>query len=103
MSSPSRIISDDELRRKFNDGGFLGRWERGELEDVVLWENHPSSPLANEPFCTRSQMIALRVPTSRRIVARLHRYLRPDGTIGLSGVPDPKGVLDRETWYELEV
>ena len=103
MSSPSRIISDVELQRKFNDGGYLRRWELGELEDVVIEENHPSSPLAKEPFCTRSQMIALRVPSSQRVVARVHRYLRPDGTIGLSGLPDPKGLLDRGVWFELEV
>ena len=32
-------------------------------------------------------------------VALVHQYLRPDGTVGASGRPDPKAVLERGTLY----
>jgi hypothetical protein len=35
-------------------------------------------------------------------VARVHQYLRPDGTIGASGKPDPKRLLDGGILYYLE-
>ena len=34
-------------------------------------------------------------------VARAHRYLRPDGEIGLSGKPDPKRVVFENMMYRL--
>jgi len=34
-------------------------------------------------------------------VARVHQYLRPDGTIGASGKPDPKRVFINGTLYRL--
>lgn len=35
-------------------------------------------------------------------VARVHQYLRTDGTIGASGKPDPKRLLEGRTLYRLE-
>jgi hypothetical protein len=33
-------------------------------------------------------------------VAVMHQYLRPDGTIGASGQPDPKRlVVEGDVWY----
>ena len=55
-----------------------------------MWEcKHPAEPAAGEPFCTHSQMIAYRDAQGKE-VARAHQYKRPDGTLGLSGKPDPK-------------
>ncbi len=34
-----------------------------------------------------------------RKVALVHRYLRPDGTVGASGMPDPKELLDDDVIY----
>jgi hypothetical protein len=36
---------------------------------------------------------------NRRRIALVHQYLRPDGTVGASGRPDPKAILDRGTLY----
>jgi len=65
---------------------------RGELAAVVISQRHPDPPLGREPLCTWSQMVALRdrMGTAH---AHLHRYLRPDGTVGLSGKADPKRLL----------
>lgn len=60
-------------------------------------ERHPALPAAREPFCTRSQMVAYVVETME--LARAHRYLRPDGSLGASGRPDPKLVFKDGALY----
>jgi hypothetical protein len=95
---PTAIVSKHEILERFNRGGFVERVERGLLTVVVIREGHPSPPLANEPFCTRSQLIEYGTQ-SGVAVAVVHQYLRPDGSLGLSGRPDPKMILDRGVMY----
>jgi hypothetical protein len=66
----------------------------------VLEDRHPALPKASEPYCTHSQMISYRDPDNNE-VARIHQYLRPDGSIGASGKPDPKRLLHDGTLYRL--
>lgn len=75
-------------------------WERVQIgEDGWFYtleeDGHPSAPMSDEPFCTRSQILAYRDDEARQI-ARVHRYLREDGSIGASGKPDPKQVLGED-------
>jgi hypothetical protein len=35
-------------------------------------------------------------------IARVHQYLRPDGSIGASGLPDPKRLFEDRVLYILE-
>jgi len=95
---PPLTIPKRELRDRFNQGGYWERAQRGELIEVVIDDNHPASPLAEEPFCTQSQLIEYQTP-SGLAVAIVHQYLRPDGTLGLTGLPDPKMVRDRGRIY----
>lgn len=88
---PICIVSAAELRRMFNEQDFWGRAERGELMQSLMADSHPSSPRANLPICTRSQMVAYFDKGVK--VALVHQYLRPDGTLGASGRPDPKRLL----------
>ena len=44
-----------------------------------------------EPRGTRSQILDYLDPDGERVVT-VHRYLRPDGTLGGSGQPDPKWI-----------
>lgn len=85
-------VSARVLRRLFNAGRIHERAEAGEFEIRILKSGHPSPARSGQPFCTRSQMLAYHVPNGKRI-ALAHRYLRPDGTIGASGRPDPKRLL----------
>ena len=91
MAKPREIkrVTEKELREMFNQGGYLEKVARGELVAKVIADNHPSRPLAREPFCTRSQIIAYCEPSGKHIV-KVHQYLRTDGSIGASGRPDPK-------------
>ena len=68
------------------------------MRHVLMKENHPSPQPASEPFCTRSQMISY-MDAQGTEIARVHQYLRPDGTIGGSGKPDPKRMLHEGVIY----
>ncbi len=63
----------------------------------MLWDECPPSSPA-EPPGTRSQMVAYLDAAGQRI-ALVHQYLRPDGTIGGSGRPDPKELFDDGILY----
>lgn len=89
------------MRQIFNEGRYWDRALSGEFTMVVLKSRHPSLPAANEPFCTQSQMISYRNKNGEE-VARVHQYLRTDGTIGASGQPDPKRVLHNSILYRLQ-
>lgn len=81
-----------KLREMFEDKRYWERAEAGEFRQEIIANNHPSRNKANEPYCTRSQLIAY-IDRAGREVARVHQYLKPDGTLGASGKPDPKSVL----------
>ena len=89
------------MREIFNSGRYLERAERCEFDIVILEQHHPSPPLANEPVCTWSRSYSYRSKESGDEIVRVHQYDRPDGTIGLSGTPDPKRVLRNGILYRL--
>ena len=82
----------------FNRTDYEGRAQRGELVKRVARSHHPSAPKARVPFCTRSQEI-LYIDAAGQEVAMAHQYLQPDGTLGASGQPDPKRILDNGVLY----
>jgi len=84
----------------FNSGQYWERLKGGELTAVLLEDRHPALTVANEPFCTRSQMISYRDAQDNE-VARVHQYLRTDKTIGASGKPDPKRIVVGDILYRL--
>ena len=54
-------------------------------------DKEPGRLPPGEPPGTRSQILDYRDPNGERVVT-VHRYLRPDGTLGGSGQPDPKWI-----------
>jgi hypothetical protein len=88
------------MRQKFNDGKFWERVKSGDLKAVVTDSRHPTLMAAAEPHCTYSQEVSYRDADDNEI-ARVHQYLRPDGNIGASGLPDPKRVLIDGVLYRL--
>jgi hypothetical protein len=93
-------IQTTEMQKIFNEGGYWDKAKSGEFSSVTLEDRHPALTAANEPFCTYSQMISYR-DASDNEVARVHQYLRPDGTIGASGKPDPKRLFADGTLFRL--
>ena len=103
MSDPPTIvrITVSEMQKRFNEGKHWERLLQGEYIAVVRENRHPSLTVANEPFCTQSQMVSY-IDKENNEVARVHQYLRQDGTIGASGKPDPKRLLVGNTLYRLK-
>lgn len=93
-----RYTSAAEVRRIFNEGRYWERRQRGELAEHILKDRIPTPPAAGEPRGTRSQYIAY-LDEDGDEVARVHQYLRPDGSLGGSGRPDPKFVVAGQAAY----
>ena len=95
-------VSAMALRDMFNRSGLDDQVKSGEVVEILVENNHPSAPVADEPFCTRSQMVEYRKRSSWEALALFHRYLRVDGTIGASGLRDPKALRVGTLVYMLE-
>ncbi len=89
IQTPVEKVSAEEIRRLFNEGHFFERVQSGELAAVRMKNGHPKRPIADEPVCTHSQTWYY-YTHDQALVAVVHQYERPDGTIGLKGKPDPK-------------
>lgn len=97
MTKPPRAdkvkyVSSNSIRKKFNesqvprmiaDGKLVPKYLRDEQLKEPEKRRHP------EPHGTRSQTIRYS-DTNGQWVAVVHQYLRPDGTLGATGKPDPK-------------
>jgi hypothetical protein len=63
-----------------------------------LYQN-PRDTLTQEPEGTISGLIEIIDPATNRRLAIAHRLLRPDGSYGASGFPDPKMVIIDDVIY----
>lgn len=63
----------------------------------------PPGPRMGQTAGTRSQRVSYWATLDGKLqrVARVHQYLKPDGTLGASGKPDPKSVFHEGTLYAL--
>jgi hypothetical protein len=93
-----KIVTSQELQELFNNGGYRHRVLGGEFSQKLLREGKPRAGV-NEPPGTKSQIIAY-LDAKGRMIAVVHQYLRPDGTLGASGRPDPKKLLLNGILYE---
>ena len=88
----------EEIRWRFNEGGYWRLAQIGTLEPILRRDGHPSPEDSGEPFCIRSQIVACYDSVGARVCV-VHQYLRPDGTIGGSGRPDPKLLVEGGVVY----
>lgn len=79
-----------ELRRRFKEGDYSARAERGELKAKIIYDEPPRRG-TTLPKGTRSQIVQYE-DHAGIVLAKAHRYLLPDGSLGGSGMPDPKMV-----------
>ena len=99
-SPPPLLVGVPELELRQRFAPLLRRAERGALTIVVLEPADKLAPdAAQQAPGTLSQMVSFREPGCDNQVALAHRYLKPDGTIGGSGRPDPKLVLQDGILY----
>jgi len=86
----TRLVSPSIIRQEYNAGQYWQKALNGELETrPARPERHADPEWTLQPYCTMSQTVEYFTLEGIR-VARVHQYLRPDGTIGGSGRPDPK-------------
>ena len=87
------------MRRLFNENNLWEKLTSGELTAVIL-ESRNAPESAEQPPGTLSQSISYRDADGNEI-ARVHQYLRTDGSLGGSGMPDPKRVFVDDVLYRL--
>lgn len=87
------------IRKKFNEGPLLQQIENRELVEIMLRDKLLKSPKSYQgPPGTRTQYIRY-TDLNGTIIIEFHRFLRPDGTLGASGKPDPKKLrVGTELW-----
>jgi hypothetical protein len=83
-------VSADIIRQIFNERRIFEKVQAGEFTSYVKRNKHRTNPPPpGEPLCTWSQIVYY-YDGQQKPVAIVHQYLRPDGTLGASGLPDPK-------------
>jgi hypothetical protein len=100
-SVPIIRVDEWELRRIFNDLRIPERAECGELRAEVK-RSRPATDGSIRDWVpgTLSQEVRY-YDGENNLVAKAHRYLRPDGTLAASGKPDPKRVMNEGIIYIL--
>jgi hypothetical protein len=88
------------MRRRFNRGRYYERMLSGELRAVARRDSTPVRPKANEPVGTHSQEVSYFDATNQEL-ARVHQYIRPQGQVGASGLPDPKRLFENGILYRI--
>lgn len=89
---PVRKAEPAELRRILNE---LRLWERSQAGEILtrVASRRPPHRSSGQPPGTESQMVHyFRLHDLQRI-AVVHQFVRPDGSIGGSGRPDPKRLM----------
>lgn len=87
---PAQYIPSDELQQRFNASPYPSMIQEGILRTEIVRTSHLKNPAErDEPTCTHSQFVRYSDHNGQWLV-EVHRYLRPDGTLGASGMPDPK-------------
>lgn len=105
---PIDKVAEEIIQQLFNRGQYQERLLRGELRTVVIKSRPPKNlppgepqPFWGEPPGTLSQVLAYK-ERNGNTVAIVHRYWRPNGTIGASGKPDPKRLYLADRIVELD-
>lgn len=91
------------MRRRFNDGRYWERMQAGEFTEVVK-EYHP---LTAYPDVIARHLGARSVTThyldcNNRVVAELHYFRMPDGSVIPNKRPDPKLLFEDGVMYHQE-
>jgi hypothetical protein len=90
-------VTERELRSRFRAGDYLNRAEAGEFGCCLKRSGWSTSE--DEPPGTRSLMVNYVDDLGHRVFL-VHMFLRPDGSIGASGMPDPKWLIEDGIVYE---
>jgi len=91
-SSQIEWVTPEEIRNIFNEEKFYDKTLTGELIAVTMKDRQLQRRLPGMPVGTKSQILYY-YTKKRQLVAIVHQYLLPNGSIGGSGLPDPKKLI----------
>jgi hypothetical protein len=96
-------VDEWQLREVFNQARIVERAAAGELR-MQVDESRPARNTAIRGWVpgTLSQNV-LFLDANGNLIAKAHRFLRPDGTLAASGMYDPKRVLHNGRYLILAV
>jgi len=103
LSDEVKYISKESICRMFNESQYPSMITEGQLMPKLLRNAHLKKPEEKrEPYCTHSQMIRYSDQAGHWVVV-VHQYVRPNGTIGGSGRPDPKRLRIVNTVFTVDI
>jgi hypothetical protein len=94
-------VDSAELRKLFNEQQFTDKIRAGKVS-VRVEKEWPAPPHLGFEEGTVSQLVTY-IGGNGHLVAQIHRYKRPDGTLAASGLPDPKKLVLGGVLYVLRV
>ncbi len=92
LEPEERFVSESIIREAFNSGQFWQRAREGEFGVWVDEDYHFSRRQARErgfEYCARRQILRY-YDSDNILIAVVHQVRKRDGTLGASGLPDPK-------------
>lgn len=92
---PNSVYTDGTtLRRRFLELDLMAEIKSGELMPVIE-RSAMANPSRGQPLGILTQVVSYYRGETK--IVTVHQYLLPDGTIGASGLPDPKWLRDGDT------
>jgi hypothetical protein len=90
-STSLAYVNAQTARQRFNALDYYGEMRSGALTAVIRKDVLADASLGF-PIGTRSQTVYYMRGQTR--IAVVHQFVLPDGTLGASGLPDPKWLRD---------
>jgi hypothetical protein len=99
MPSSRKIVrvSAKTIQKLFNEGKYWERAQQGEFKIDVI-ESNPAPKQSHQRPGAKSELIGYFHP-AEGLIAEVHQYTNPDGTLGASGKPDPKALRIGDILY----
>jgi len=96
---PPERVDRRTIREIFNDCQELQRLVSEKVNIATMKRSHLTNPEEKRlPWCTHSESLRFHNDSGTHSVL-IHQYQLPDGTIGASGLPDPKQIKINEKVY----
>jgi hypothetical protein len=80
-------LSKKEMQEFFNKH-ILKLLQNGEFKQNPLKARHADPFKSGQVFCTYSEIVLVQ-DKNKSEIAKVHRYVLPEGTLGASRLPDP--------------
>jgi hypothetical protein len=103
-NKPVPRISEEEMQRRFNEGRYWERMQAGEFEEKII-DYHPNSvyPEVMERYPgARSVTTHYVSKQDGSLLAELHYFQMPDGSVIPNKRPDPKLLFEDGILYRRE-